>query len=940
VQAILSLRQRASAWQRAVQGPASFARQAAWLAWLLGLALVARFGTPLARSAAVVGCLFAFGAVILLWVRTRRSTPDASRLVRQVIAPTDAAVGARALRAATLVERLAQEGGSATSRELARIHLDRVVEGASLERVEQAAARRARIYRLLGVALGIGIGALGGFAFRELLEGFDVLLARGARAPVPMIWTERLRIMAQPPAYLRIPPRRLLNGATSMLPQGTSLTLRARPLFEGRTLVLSDGEREIPFVSDGEGGVVAHYDVVDDVQLVVAARFGEVLIVEPEMLHVIALSDEAPRVVLEDAPKSFKLSELERLELRWRAADDHGLTQIDLVLRSGTREERRTLGSYDDETMHLQGGHVLLPTDPFLRSLYLPASVTVEAKDNDPVGGSKWGRSLAFEILPTAVGEPDAARYLSLVRARDRFVDALAVLEVPELGPGDDARYQARLDAAIGGFEAAVTQSYGNLRVPAGLRSFALGRLRLLAARRGAPLAQAPALGEMILAVDGALSSLSTRDAQRVAKLLADVAEEAMVGAAQARAAEGAQMGVERLDRALFALRAGAEQLTSLGVLGNDLGSVASADLGRIQRAREVGDFFHAELAARHLADRLRRPTPSFGASGSSGPGGVEAGSGGGNEPGGDSSEAAKDFDQLARQIAELAREHAGAVENVDQALSDARSEGDDEALRSEAERRADLLREVVEGLPEPGRSPGSAEAAGALGREHARAMAHNLESLRLDQAVESGRRAVASLQEAANKAGDDGRLGVQSEAARLAVEEQLAWAESQLEASRERARERARSALQAPAALEEELAGTAAGLARRGENEKTPLPADVTERLRQADQLMRQAARELANGEGEAGLELQRQAQRLLENADRGRTSDPEPSEQEATNAEDENGRAAGFGGEVPEASEQNKAEEFRRRVLESLGDGSGRLAPAIKRYAEGLLR
>jgi hypothetical protein len=320
----------------------------------------------------------------------------------------------------------------------------------------------------------------------------------------------------------------------------------------------------------------------------------------------------------------------------------------------------------------------------------------------------------------------------------------------------------------------------------------------------------------------------------------------------------------------------------------------------------------------------------------------VESGAGGPSEPGtGEPSDAARKFDELARQIAELARQHASAVESVDQALSDARSgENDDAALRAEAERRASALRDAVDGLPEPGRSPGSADAAGALGREHARAMAYNLENLRLDQAVESGRRAVAALNEAANKADADTRLGSLSAAARSAVEEQLAWAENQLDATRERSRERARSALQAPAALEEELAGTAADLARRGEDEKSPLPGDITERLRQADQLMRQASRELMGGAGEAGLELQRQAQRLLENADRGKSTDPEPSEQEAQNSDDDSGRAAGFGGEVPEAAEQNKAEEFRRRVLESLGDGSGRFAPAIKRYAEGLLR
>lgn len=909
---------------------------------MLGLALVARFGTPLARAGALVGCLAAIAVAIGLWVARTRRASDTRQLVRTVITPTDAALGAKALRAATLVERLAVEASSDTSLRLARFHLDKVVEGASLDRVQRAAARRARVYRVVGLTLAAGIGVLGALGFRELLEGFDVLLAQNARGPVPMLFTERMKITAQPPAYLRVPSRRLLAGATSMLPKGTSLTLRARPLYEGRHLVVSDGVKEIPFVSDGEGGVVAHYDVVDDAELVVAARFGEVLITEPDVLRLVALNDEAPNVVLEDAPKSFKLSELERLELRWKASDDHGLTQVDVVLRSGTREERRTLGNYDDETAHLQGGHVLLPTDPFLRSLYLPATVSIEAKDNDPVGGSKWGRSQAFEIVPTAVGEPDAARYVALTRARDRFVDALALLTTTELGPGDDARYATRLSDAVSGFEAAVTRTYGSLRVPAGLRSFALGRLRVLGSRKGPPLAQAPSLGEMILAVDSALASLSMRDAQRVAKLLADVAEEAMVGAAQARAVEGGLMGIERLDRALFALRAGAEQLTQLGTLGNDLGSVATADLGRVQRARDGRDFFHAELAARHLADRLRRPMPSFGASG---PGGVEAGGGGGSgEPsqGEAPSEAEREFDQLARQIEELARDHASAVENVDQALSDARAAGDDEALRGEAERRAQSLRDAVEGLPEPGRSPGSAEAAGALGREHARAMAHNLESLRLGEAVESGRRAVAALSEAVNKAdGSDPRLGPQSDDARIAVEEQLAWAESQLETARSAARERARSSLSAPAALEEQLAGTAASLARRGEQEKTPLPSDVTERLRQADQLMRQAARELGNGNGEAGLDLQRQAQRLLENADRGKTTDePTEHQQGQEGDEDDAGRLPGFGGDVPEVADQNKAAEFRRRVLESLGDGSGRFAPAIKRYAEGLLR
>jgi hypothetical protein len=927
-----------------VQGPARFARQAGWLVVAIALALLARYGTPLARGVAVASAFLCLSLGVTLWLVGRRralsGSDDVRRLVRQVILPTDAGVGAKALRAAGLVERFGEDGAS-TSAALARFHLDRVIEGASLARVEQAAGRRALRYRLLGGGLALAILGASLLASREIAEGFDVLVTRGPRAPVPMSWTDQLRIMAQPPAYLRLPPRRLMGGTSSMLPKGTSLTLRARPLQEGRSLVISDGQREFAFVDDGEGGLVSHYTVEADASLVVAARFGDVLIPEPEALDIVALNDEAPRVLLEEAPKTLKLSELSRLELRWAASDDHGIKQVDLVLRSGTREERRVLATYDDEGAYQRGGHVLLSSDPFLRSLYLPASVRVEAKDNDPVDGSKWGHSEAFNIEPTAVGEPDASRYLALTRARDRFVDALAELEPASEPEAQAERFTRRLASAVSEFEAALNANYGGLRVPPGLRTFALGRLRALNFQHGPPASRSAAVGELILAVDAALASLSTRDAQRVSKVLAEVADEAMVGAQQARAAEAGPQGLERLDRAIFALRAGATQLLALGTLGNDLGSVALADLGRVQRGRDQTDYYHAELAARHLADRLRRPTPSFGAASS---GGVEAGqSGSGGEPSGHPSQAEQRFDELAHQIAELAREHSGAVEQVDQTLSEAQAHADDPALRAEAERRASQLRDSVEGLPEPGNSPGTPEAAAALGREHARAMAHNMESLKLEEAAEGGRRALNSLAEALNKPGGDPRLGGEAEAARAAIEEQLRWVDSEVQKGQAAARDKSRGALQGPAALEEELAGAAAGLATRGENEATPLPSEVTERLKQADQLMRQAARALQGGEGEAGLALQRQAQRLLENADQGKTTDPEPSDadQEASDEEEASGKAAGFGGDVPAPSEQNKAEEFRRRVLKSLGDSStGRLAPAIKRYAEGLLR
>lgn len=941
VEANLSLSQRASSWRRVVAGPARFAANTALCATALGMALVARNGTLLSRSLAFAGCALAVAVVVGIWLLRGRRTSDARQLVRRVIVPTDPKLGARALRAAGLVER-EDAGDAPLSRALARVHLERVIEGATLQRVERAAARRALRYRALGLALAAIVTAIVAFALRELLEGFDVLVARGPRAPVPMTWTERLRITAQPPAYLRAPPRRLSSGGSALLPKGTNLTLRARPRFEGRSLVVSDGESEFPFVSDGEGGIVAHYTVDRDASLVVAARFGDVLIPEPEVTLLTALGDEAPVVDLEGAPASLSLSDLRRLELRWTALDDHGLRQVDLVLRSGTREERRVLATFDGESAEQRGAHVLLASDPFLRSLYLPAQISIEAKDNDPVQGAKWGVSAAFEIVPTAVGEADAQRYLALARSRDRFVDALAAADAAAALPdaAGEAVFHARLADAVRDFDHATTTTYGGLRVPPGFRNLALGRLRVLAEQAGAAPRRAQALGEMILAVDSVLASLSTRDAQRVAKVLAEVAEEAMVGAGQARSLEGdREVGIERLERATAALTRGAEQLLLLGNLGNDIGSVALADLGRVQRARQHSDFFHAELAARHLADRLRRPTPSFGAQGS---GGVEAGQSGSSEPSGQASGAEQEFDQLVWEIAQLVRDHASAVERVDEALSDAQSAIDHEAVRAEAERRAAELRQSVIGFPLPGHTPESAEADAALAAEHARAMAHNLESLRLDAAAENGKRAQGALRDALGKAGAESALGAEASAADAVVSEQLAWLSSQLEAAKKEAKERARSLLEEPAAREQQLAEAAGRLADRGERDATPLPSEVTSMLRQADQLMRQASRSLGEGEGEQGLKLQREAQRLLETADQGspRDSDEGP-DRDASGHEDGDARPPGFGGDVPDAEEQNKTEEFRRRVLRNLGEsGSGRLGPAIRRYAEGLLR
>ena len=108
---------------------------------------------------------------------------------------------------------------------------------------------------------------------------------------------------------------------------------------------------------------------------------------------------------------------------------------------------------------------------------------------------------------------------------------------------------------------------------------------------------------------------------------------------------------------------------------------------------------------------------------------------------------------------------------------------------------------------------------------------------------------------------------------------------------------------------------------------------------LAKARDAMKSAADELRGGRGERGLERQRQAQRLLEQGSSERTTD-DSSGREPKDSGRHGDRGMQTQAPVPGADEQHRALEFRRRVLEGLGqERGGRLEPAIRRYAEGLL-
>ncbi|HEY1537161.1 MAG TPA: hypothetical protein VGF76_24240, partial [Polyangiaceae bacterium] len=121
----------------------------------------------------------------------------------------------------------------------------------------------------------------------------------------------------------------------------------------------------------------------------------------------------------------------------------------------------------------------------------------------------------------------------------------------------------------------------------------------------------------------------------------------------------------------------------------------------------------------------------------------------------------------------------------------------------------------------------------------------------------------------------------------------------------------------------------------------------DLADALGKAEGLMRDAAKELGVGHGEQGLSLQRDAQRLLEQTNSGQSGSgesdgkdqsPQPTPKDSSSSK---GKQMRTDADVPRADAANRADDFRRRVLDGLSkQKSGRLTDAVRRYAEGLLQ
>jgi hypothetical protein len=938
---------------------------------LIGVAalLWARHGTVWARAVAALCALVPLVGVFVARHFEARLWRDPARVIRRVVGNVDPERAARALRAITLVAPDGATAGEGTSAELARLHVARAVAALPEDRAILAADALGRRFARGAIVVAVFAGVLFAVNGWRVVEGLDVLTAWRGVAPVDVVWFEDLEVTARPPDYLHEEERRIRAYDAAALPRGTLLTVKGTLVHPGRQVALTDGTSEVPFVDDGAGGVIARWPLAESVTLGVNARFGEVVIREPERTRITSIADEPPKVTLEGAPRRVTLATDEddgTIPVRYEAEDDHGLREVHLVLRSGVREERRVLAHLDGEIRQDRGGYVLRRTDPFLKKSHAPVEVTVEAKDNDPVTGPKWGASAAIIVVMPDIAEPEARRLDALRKLRDAWVDTLAFRLSHDV-PGAAADRRAFLTEESRGetesealLDATVSGRYEGVRVVGRLSAMLHGQARkvrdamtkeALAPSAATHMALVAATERMVLVVDAVVQGLGQKDTRAACQKLADVADDLAEGASQMQKPADRDRGLLREGASSRVLEGGARSLARLGVLGRDLGEIITSDLSRVGRARGADDLLHAEIAARDLAARLRQQDPSFGGSGrAGGRAGGESGGGRGTpgEDEGEPDDVEQAFNMAAQEVDRLAADHASELGKVEQTLNAATDEADVKDLVEETKKHAEAVRNAVRGLPPTSASSDSWTNKGSAARENGEAMARAFEQGDPADAVGSGRSAMEAIDEAKRAvdrerwtglfppSSDDHGLAEKSlNEARQKLGPEVKWAEEQLARLRKKAAERKSGELSDHADEERKLAERAAELGRMG-RDRQAMPESALDSLEEAERVAREAADALKRGDVDKGLERQREAQHQLERA------------KEALGGDSPDGEGDGADGDltshvdIPTENGKGKsADQFRRRVLKGLSQAAaGRQKDAVRRYAEGLLR
>jgi hypothetical protein len=900
---------------------------------MIAAALVARIGTPGARLSALAIVVFATAWLVALHINKSRQLNDPRRVLTHIVTACDPEGGRRALRAIQLHEHSLRDDSFGSSA-LAEQFVNRSLSSISIQKIESKGRRRALFFECLVFAGLVGSGFLAVAEGHRILEGCNVALSRNGKAPFSMVWLDVDSVTALPPAYLRISEHSLLFGSRVSEPKGTSIWFRGLPTHPNIPMVLTNGKQSVNFEGGTDGAMTARWTLDRSERLRVAARLGQVVVEQGDEIIVDAEVDTPPVVELENANRTVKLNQVERVELIYRASDDHGLRQIDLVMKSADREERRQLIRLDGQQRDYQGSHAVPVNDPFLRNAQLAVMLRIEARDDNSQVENIWGHSEWLKLEPPSPGETEASRLKSLDSIRAQLLDWLAqeiTHDQPISGGGSHAT------EAIG---RALTDVHEAWEWPRPVELLLRSQKEKLERISAHPQSAIQTIEQATLTVDAALHALAERDAKSVARSLAELADEVVHGARQASGSEKRAAGIRRVDAATNVLANGGRQMAALGSLGADLSGIIRATLARIGAARKVEDFTHVQLAAEYLAARLRRPLPSAGGAQTSS---VESGRSG-QEMSSHSrgSNADVRIERLLWELQQLKEEHKAGLELLERALQGAASAAELDEDRQSAKQRADRLRRVAEKLPYLGAEPDSAMSSQAVAREQALGMAEAVERLSYDDALTRARAARDAVNEATIRASHETNRGNFDEKNLRQLRDELDVQSQYLEQALQRAKQKATRAaagqLHDQISKERQLSTRAHALATREKGADAVLPESMRRDLDRASGFMDDASESLALSDGDLAYHQEQKAQALLDQFD---SKLNHPSGRDGDDPTHGKGSPSTDKGTVTPTGDPQAAAAFRRRVQRGLSqDLPGDLGSTIRRYAEGLLR
>jgi hypothetical protein len=249
------------------------------------------------------------------------------------------------------------------------------------------------------------------------------------------------------PSYLARGPAELREPRSIEAPRGTTVELLVHPRIPSRQGTALLGPTQVRMSAAPNGRLFARFVVRESTPLALRLFSEGDWYEDDQSRRVRALEDQLPQVAL-DLPEANATVEAQAsLGLRFKASDDHGLSSVDLVIRSPSgAEQRRRLWStaraekprveIADETALVPAEVGAQPGDGLL--------LWLEARDSDVVSGPNLGVSKSIHIEIATDAQKLSLRLPLLREVLDGALASLADrLEMPV--PEQNGAAQQRL---------------------------------------------------------------------------------------------------------------------------------------------------------------------------------------------------------------------------------------------------------------------------------------------------------------------------------------------------------------------------------------------------------------------------------------------------------------------------------------------------------------